>query len=251
MPNAMSIGCHSGRSVIVQPDVRRTFFRRFDKSDGCWIWKGSSSSGYGRFNIRGRSELAHRISYVIHKGTIPDGMVVMHTCDNGMCVNPDHLVIGTQADNLADMRRKGRAGRSLVRTPKSHCIRGHRFAGENVETYTYHGTTRRACLTCRRYHSECQKALGIAKRRREAMDQMSSYVREALPSAFGDLVAITDLRRADIFCSNYGVFGHEPQTLTRLGERYGITRERARQLCNDVLRVLGIDPHTRKTAHAA
>ncbi len=80
---------------------------------GCWIWQGYTSGGYGAFKMNGKHQKAHRVSYLIHKGEIGKGLVVLHSCDVPLCVNPDHLSLGTQADNIADMGRKGRqrAGR--------------------------------------------------------------------------------------------------------------------------------------------
>lgn len=81
--------------------------------DACWKWAGAKHAlGYGRLSVTfpegTRVETPHRISYVIHHGPIPAGMVVMHTCDNPECSNPDHLVLGTQADNIRDRDQKGR-----------------------------------------------------------------------------------------------------------------------------------------------
>jgi DNA-binding XRE family transcriptional regulator len=78
--------------------------------DGCWIWGASKNSmGYGQLRIDHRPYLAHRISYVIEHGDIPDGLVVRHRCDTPLCIRPSHLEIGTQSDNVKDMRNRGRA----------------------------------------------------------------------------------------------------------------------------------------------
>lgn len=74
----------------------------------CWYWRGSINRlGYGVLPAMGESK-AHRVAYRLFKGEIPDGMLVMHTCDTRCCVNPEHLVVGTQADNMRDMASKGR-----------------------------------------------------------------------------------------------------------------------------------------------
>ena len=79
---------------------------------GCWIWMGSSQvRGYGEIISNNRKYLAHRASYEAFVGQIPKGMYVCHACDNVACVNPNHLFLGTQKQNLQDMKTKGRSTR--------------------------------------------------------------------------------------------------------------------------------------------
>lgn len=87
---------------------------RVDKSashNGCWLWTGATKQGgYGKIAKGGDngSFLTHRVAWELERGPIPDGVVVCHHCDNPGCCNPEHLFLGTQAENLLDMRRKGR-----------------------------------------------------------------------------------------------------------------------------------------------
>ena len=78
---------------------------------GCWEWTLHTRGGYGRLTIRGKNVTAHRFSYRVHKGSV-EGKVVMHTCDNSKCINPDHLKAGTQSDNINDAVAKGRQPRA-------------------------------------------------------------------------------------------------------------------------------------------
>lgn len=94
---------------IKQQDINRFEKKIIKTKSGCWEWQGSfHHKGYGYFSIRHTVIYAHRFSYCAYIGEIPDGMLVCHKCDNGRCVNPDHLFIGTYEDNTNDMMKKGR-----------------------------------------------------------------------------------------------------------------------------------------------
>lgn len=91
--------------------------------EGCWGWKGCKANpGYGQFRHSMKIERAHRASWMIHFGNIPDGMSVLHKCDNRICSNPEHLFLGTLIDNNKDMLSKGyhpTIGKSGEKNPKA------------------------------------------------------------------------------------------------------------------------------------
>lgn len=95
-------------------DPRETFASAYipEPNTGCWLWSMSlMSNGYGQLSGGGARYAAHRFSYQLHHGPIPDGMMVLHSCDNCACVNPAHLRAGTAQDNADDLTRRGRRTR--------------------------------------------------------------------------------------------------------------------------------------------
>ena len=93
---------------ITQKDKDR-FCKKMNKSGDCWEWTASKDrQGYGYFGFRGKTWKSHRVSWVIHNGEIPSGLLVCHKCDHPSCVNPAHLFLGTHTDNMRDAIKKGR-----------------------------------------------------------------------------------------------------------------------------------------------
>ena len=101
------------QSISIKPLDAQRFWSTVEKTDSCWLWKGSKRpNGYGQFFVampgKKLSVSTHRYSYLLHFGEIPDGLCVLHKCDVRYCIRPDHLWLGTQGDNNRDAVRKGR-----------------------------------------------------------------------------------------------------------------------------------------------
>lgn len=129
--------------------MRQAFEDRFmDKvdatGDGCWEWTAAKEdAGYGIFSIaRSRTRRAHRVSYELHVGPIPDGLVIDHLCRNKGCVRPEHLEAVTGAENV----RRGLGG--ILRVPKSHCRHGHEYTEANKRMVNAGGYPSYTCRTC-------------------------------------------------------------------------------------------------------
>lgn len=134
--------------------------KRFMKSvspepmSGCWIWTGAMQNAYGKIRVMMKDVRAHRASWEIHKGPIPNGVCVLHACDTPLCVNPSHLFLGTQTENMDDRQKKGRIGKTgLHNKIKTHCPSGHMLKDENLYIYK----NGRYCKTCRAIYSRNYK----------------------------------------------------------------------------------------------
>lgn len=153
----------TGKRVVVLKKIKKmitideTLIQRFKnkikKENGCWLWTSTLNwKGYGRFMICQNGLTyqphAHRVSYLIHYGNIPKVMTVHHKCHNKKCVNPEHLELKTNLENIME----GNCW-SAVNARKTHCIYGHPFSDENTFLYFKYKNGKnyriRGCRECR------------------------------------------------------------------------------------------------------
>ena len=89
--------------------LRHNFEAKFFITPSCWVWTAAKTrQGYGQFGYKGMMTGAHRVSFELYRELIPKGLFVLHRCNNASCVNPDHLYLGTNADNMLDRKNSGR-----------------------------------------------------------------------------------------------------------------------------------------------
>jgi predicted DNA-binding protein YlxM (UPF0122 family) len=142
--------------------------------DSCWTWKASTRRrGYGGFALDGKTRAAHRVSWMLANGAIPDGMLVCHRCDNPSCVRPNHLFLGSQQENVDDMIGKGRDARGqrhARRVLTEHQVREiHRMLLDGVSW------------------REIAKAFGMSKRAIESIAHNQTWAHLGLPRIANDL----------------------------------------------------------------
>jgi hypothetical protein len=165
-----------------------------EPNTGCWLWTGSTrSTGYGAMSVNGRPESAHRIAWMLDHGPIPTGLIIRHTCDNGNigCANPDHLLIGTVADNEMDKRLRLKTWNQI----KTECPQGHPYAGDNLHiTFSPVGLPCRRCRACDNARRDKYRGpLTPGQRRRKSATQRASRarLRALIPRPDAEPVATT------------------------------------------------------------
>ena len=118
-------GILRGVAMLIKESDERRFWSKARKQndDQCWMWTGAHSERYGQFGLcnngTGKTYRAHRIAWELTNGAIPNGLYVCHHCDVPLCVNPGHLFLGTQTDNLQDARKKGRMRKKVTKEMES------------------------------------------------------------------------------------------------------------------------------------
>lgn len=140
--------CRNVAKSLNTVPLETRFWQNVQKTDTCWIWTGSVMwKGYGTISDGSKQNRkdyrAHRLSYQIHFGEIPDDLKVLHKCDNPICVNPEHLFLGTNADNSADMVAKGRSVKGQKRRPEQ-IVKGERHGSRTKPESTPRGQSHSA-----------------------------------------------------------------------------------------------------------
>lgn len=142
-------------------DTIARFLSKVNKTSTCWQWNGATSLSYGMFRYEGRMQQAHRVAYQLFRGDIPEGLHLDHLCLNKGCVNPDHLEVVTNQQNLLRYHRS-----------KTHCRKGHEYIESNIYWCNYKNHVSKSNPTgltrmCKRCRQESSRKSSAAKRARK------------------------------------------------------------------------------------
>lgn len=184
---------HANYDAVVLAHIKSKII--IDDKTGCWLWQGFifprvplksgkgkgkvSKGGYGAIGYRGRNLGVHRVMWMLHNGPQPKGMHVCHTCDVRHCVNPAHLWLGTNRENITDMTRKGR-GPCGEKATKTHCIRGHDLAVHSY--FCPSNPTWRKCRLCDKLKQKSPKYrewLRAYQKKRRALKRQARELAQA------------------------------------------------------------------------
>lgn len=138
------------RGVYERVSVRERFDARWtpEPNTGCWLWTGGlMNRGYGKLCFGDGTRLAHRVSWELHRGPIPEGLVLDHVCRVRSCVNPDHLRLVTIAQNVLE----NSVSESALHAKQTHCLKGHELPPKIV------GVRYRKCMLCHPRRMEAQR----------------------------------------------------------------------------------------------
>ena len=147
------------RLGYIPKNDRERLMVKVRKINGHWMWIGSTDGGgrYGGFYYQGKVRRAHRVSWEMAHGPIPEGMVLDHKCRKTLCVNPDHLQVVTQRENI--LIGDAPTARNAAKT---HCIRGHAFTAENI---IFNRDGGRQCKACRELRNARRRAANAARKK--------------------------------------------------------------------------------------
>lgn len=157
--NLQMVSGEGGSAGMTEQDLARFNSKWVEDENGCWVWQGYLTRGYGHFWTGQTMHIAYRIAYQVHRGDIPSGLHLDHLCRNRACVNPDHLEAVTPRENW----RRGIAP-SVDNALKTHCIRGHEFTPENTYGSKPNDRHCRQCALEREHEKYKQNAEAIKQR---------------------------------------------------------------------------------------
>ena len=150
--------------VYALKGIEEAVWQRIDRSGKCWIWKGTrDKDGYGRLRYRGKFWRAPRLIWFLANGPIPAEKVIRHSCDNPPCVRLEHLLIGTQRDNIRDSVERGRN----ANLRKSRCPKGHEYT-------LIRNDGRRYCSPCNMAHTRTWRATRKRRVKEDAQKKRGS-----------------------------------------------------------------------------